>query len=326
MGFLGWIGSGIKSICKAVGSVVTSAVKVAGGITMGVERALKAIGGTIARLATKASGFLSSLTKTVAIILTPELGPLAPIIVSIVVDVVTALITSVLTPKGEEQMDPSEVEEYGALLAESEKHPEWKTAEAFNSGQAHLLYLKERVAEANIHIPKAKKLSVESLNRRILGMTALWEFLEKQERIEITPDFLVFAGLKGFGRDEFRAILDASKELGYTAVPYMDFQEGTMPLQEADQFNKVIVEKLRELKLEAGDDLTLTDVYNRVDAMQESLTEESLLVAAQSDLERYEGLGDELYSTEELAKEYKEYGLEDAYEKLESALDENKGM
>lgn len=321
---MGLLSSFIGSIGSCIGSVVSSAARFVGGIAKGAGKVLGSLGGAIGAIGTKASGFLGGVISTLSTVLTPVLGPLAPIVTSIVVDVLTNVLISVLTPKGEKEMDLEEVEEYGAYLKESENHPEWKGADEFNNGLEHLAYLKQQAAESNIKVDKAKKLSIESLNRRSLGMAALWDRLEKQEKLEITSDFLIFAGLKGFDAEQFKSILDTSKALGYTTVPYMDFKDGNMNLESYEAFNQEMIKRLIDLKLSLGEELSLGDAYALSREMQEPLTEEHIDQTVNDDFKKYEDLGENLYNVDELRQEYVENNLPEEVDILDRNVEEDR--
>lgn len=319
----GAIGGAISSVCSGIGSLCRGAARCVGGIVKGATKVLSSMGGAIGKLATKASGLLGTIAKGLSTVLTPVLGPLAPIITSIVVDMLSSLLVKAVTPKQEVPMEIEEVEEYGSYLEESEKHPEWKGAEEFNSSRAHLNYLREQVAEANIEIPKAKRLSIDSLNRRTLGMTALWDRLEQQEGLEITDEFLVYTALKGFDQDQFKAILDTSKELKYTTVPYMDLKDGKMSLEEKENFNDLMVKKLRDIKAENGETLSIAEAYETANHMETPLTEKSIGAVISDMADEYEQLGRNLYDPDELKKEYKKYDLPEELDTLEKNLKED---
>ena len=317
MGFWSFVGSCISSLGSAIGSVVSGAMKVCGGIVKGAVSGLSKIGGAIGGLASKAAGFLGGLTGGLTAFLAPVFGPLAPIISDIIVNVLTNVLMNLLIDKGEPEMEEEEIEEYGFLMEESANHPEWPKEESFSSAKEHYLKLKELAEGENIHMTEAKRFSVESLRRRTMGMAALWERLERREGITIAREFLVHAGLKMFDKDQFRSVLDASKELGYTTVPYMDFKEGKMNPEE-EKYIEAVVNKIREVKAENGETLDIVSAYKQFNDMKANPDDNF-------PLERYKPLWDKfeavnpntLYDVNELKAEYKEYNLQDELDKLD---------
>lgn len=315
MGVLSWIGSAISSACSFVGSCISGAAKVCGGIVKGAMAGLAKIGGAIAN---KASAFLGSLTAGLTTFLTPVLGPLAPIVSDIIVNVLTNVLMNLLMDKGEPEMEEEEIEEYGFLVEESEKHPEWPQEESFSSAKEHYLKLKELAEGEGIHMTEAKRFSVESLRRRTSGMAALWERLERKEGLTIAREFLVHAGLKNFDKDQFRSVLDASKELGYTTVPYMDFKEGKMNPEEEEKYIEAVVNKIREVKAEKGETLDIVSAYKEFNSMKTDPTNDTILEAYKSEIVAFEAIGEEkLYDVNTLEAEYKEHNLQDELDKLD---------
>lgn len=318
MGLFSFIGSCISSIGSAIGSVVSGAMKVCGGIVKGAVSGLSKIGGAIGGLASKAAGFLGGLTGGLTAFLAPVFGPLAPIISDIIVNVLTNVLMNLLMDKGEPEMEEEEIEEYGFLMEESANHPEWPKEESFSSAKEHYLKLKELAEGENIHMTEAKRFSAESLRRRTMGMAALWERLERREGITIAREFLVHAGLKMFDKDQFRSVLDASKELGYTTVPYMDFKEGKMNPEEEEKYIEAVVNKIREVKAENGETLDIVSAYKEFNDMKTNPDDKFAL-------ERYKPLWDKfetespstLYDVNSLKAEYKEYNLQDELETLD---------
>ena len=318
MGILGWIGSGISSICSFVGSCISGAAKVCGGIVKGAVAGLSKIGGAIGGLASKAAGFLGGLTGGLTAFLAPVFGPLAPIISDIIVNVLTNVLMNLLIDKGEPEMEEEEIEEYGFLMEESANHPEWPKEESFSSAKEHYLKLKELAEGENIHMTEAKRFSVESLRRRTMGMAALWERLERREGITIAREFLVHAGLKMFDKDQFRSVLDASKELGYTTVPYMDFKEGKMNPEEEEKYIEAVVNKIREVKAENGETLDIVSAYKEFNNMKADPSNDTILQAYKSEIQAFETMGEEkLFDINALKAEYKEHNLQDELETLD---------
>ena len=322
MGFLSWAGSVISSACRFAGSCISGAIKVCGGIVKGAVAGLSKIGGALGGLASKAAGFLGGLTGGLTAFLAPVFGPFAPIISDIIVNVVTNVLMNLLMDKGEPEMEEEEIEEYGFLMEESANHPEWPKEGSFSSAKEHYLKLKELAEGENIHMTEAKRFSAESLRRRTMGMAALWERLERREGITIAREFLVHAGLKMFDKDQFRSVLDASKELGYTTIPYMDFKEGKMNPEEEEKYIEAVVNKIREVKAENGETLDIVSAYKQFNNMKANPDDNFAL-------ERYKPLWDKfeavnpntLYDVNELKAEYKEYNLQDELDKLDK-LDE----
>ena len=311
----GWIGSAISSACSFVGSCISGAAKVCGGIVKGAMAGLAKIGGAIA---SKASAFLGSLTAGLTTFLTPVLGPLAPIVSDIIVNMLANVIMNLLIDEGEPEMEEEEIEEYGFLMEESANHPEWPKEESFSSAKEHYLKLKELAEGENIHMTEAKRFSAESLRRRTMGMAALWERLERREGITIAREFLVHAGLKMFDKDQFRSVLDASKELGYTTVPYMDFKEGKMNPEEEEKYIEAVVNKIREIKSENGETLDIVSAYKEFNNMKADPSNDTILEAYKSEFKDFETMGeDKLFDINALKAEYKEHNLQDELETLD---------
>lgn len=311
MGISDWF----EAACSFVGSCISGAAKACCGIVKGAMAGLAKIGGELAK---KANSFLGSLTAGLTTFLTPILGPLAPLISDIIVNLLVNVIMNLLVDKGEPEMEEEEIEEYGFLLEEAEKHPEWPQEESFSSAKEHFLKLKELAEGENIHMTEVKRFSAESLRRRVMGMSALWERLERKEGITIGKDFFTYAGLKKFDKDQFRSVLDASKELGYTTVPYIDFKEGKMEPEEEEKYIEAVVNKIREIKAEKGETLDIVSAYKEFNNMKADPSNDTILQAYKSEIQAFETMGKEkLFDINALKAEYKEHNLQDELETLD---------
>ena len=238
MGFFSWVGSAIGSIASGISNVVSSISsslsaaidRVGSIIKSGISTLGKLVKTTIKTLkdiCPKGANLLHGISQAVTKLLTPVLGPLAPVVTSIIMDVINDIFVSLLTPANEKHLDNEQIEEYGALLEESEKN-NWDNGDKFDTVNEHYEYLKSKAKEENVEIKPVEKLSVESMKRRSIAMSELWERLEKREEITISQDFLIFSALKAFTPERVQAIIDASKEMGFSAVKFSDLRDGKL--------------------------------------------------------------------------------------------------
>ena len=242
------------------------------------------------------------LSKT----LTPVFGPLSPIIASIIVDVATQVLVSILTPVGEQEMSIEEAEEYGALIEESQNHSNWSSTTEFESARAYYEYLKAKANEDGVVITPAAKLSVESIKRRTVAMGDLWDRVENKEEIKLTPEFLAFAGLRLFTSDQMKALIMASKELGFDTVKFMELKDNKLTKEESVKFNESIVTALQNIKASKGENLSEDDAYTILVDMKKTLHNEKLVDSLKNQLESYADLGDKLFNEKQLDDELKD--------------------
>ena len=191
MGFFSWVGSAIGSIASGISNVVSS---ISSGLSAAIDRVgsiiksgistlgklVKTTIKTLKDICPKGANLLHGISQAVTKLLTPVLGPLAPVVTSIIMDVINDIFVSLLTPANEKHLDNEQIEEYGALIEESEKNS-WDNGEKFDTVNEHYEYLKSKAKEENVEIKPVEKLSVESMKRRSIAMSELWDRLEKRE-------------------------------------------------------------------------------------------------------------------------------------------------
>ena len=257
MGFFSWVGSAIGSIASGISNVVST---ISSGLSAAIDRVgsiiksgistlgklVKTTIKTLKEICPKGANLLHGISQAVTKLLTPVLGPLAPVVTSIIMDVINDIFVSLLTPANEKHLDNEQIEEYGALLEESEKN-NWDNGDKFHTVNEHYEYLKSKAKEENVEIKPVEKLSVESMKRRAIAMSELWDRLEKREEITISQDFLIFSALKAFTPERVQAIIDASKEMGFSAVKFSDLREGKLDPDITKKYNLTIVSKLKEI-------------------------------------------------------------------------------
>ena len=255
MGFFSWVGSAIGSIASGISNVVSS---ISSGLSAAIDRVgsiiksgistlgklVKTTIKTLKDICPKGANLLHGISQAVTKLLTPVLGPLAPVVTSIIMDVINDIFVSLLTPANEKHLDNEQIEEYGALIEESEKNS-WDNGEKFDTVNEHYEYLKSKAKEENVEIKPVEKLSVESMKRRSIAMSELWDRLEKREEITISQDFLIFSALKAFTPERVQAIIEASKEMGFSAVKFTDLRDGKLePINELTNM-KTAVEEIK---------------------------------------------------------------------------------
>ena len=271
----------------------------------------------------KAVGFLGGVTKALAPILSTILGPYAPIITDIIITVVSNLVGNLLEKRGEPKMEEEEMEEYGYLLEQSDSHPEWKRADEFENGREHYQYLRDAAKNAGIEdMPKVPRFSPESLIRKSLSMAALADRLAHKEGIGLPIEFLVKSGLKFLSVEEWEAIIVAAKSLGYKTVPYAEFVENKLPLEEMEKFREAIRKQLIAIKEEKGETLSVSESFDAIDAIQSEPTEDSVASNSAEYLEAIETEGEKtpLYDVEGLKVFYKKHGMQEELNELNQKI------
>ena len=283
MGFFSWVGSAIGSIASGISNVVSS---ISSGLSAAIDRVgsiiksgistlgklVKTTIKTLKDICPKGANLLHGISQAVTKLLTPVLGPLAPVVTSIIMDVINDIFVSLLTPANEKHLDNEQIEEYGALIEESEKNS-WDNGEKFDTVNEHYEYLKSKAKEENVEIKPVEKLSVESMKRRSIAMSELWDRLEKREEITISQDFLIFSALKAFTPERVQAIIEASKEMGFSAVKFTDLRDGKLEPDITKKYNLTIVSKLKEIYENKGITITDDEAINELTNMKTAVEE-----------------------------------------------------
>lgn len=319
MGFFSWVGSTIGSIASGISNVVSS---ISSGLSAAIDRVgeiIKSGISTLGKLVTttiktlrdicpKGANFLHEISQAVTKLLTPVLGPfLAPVVTSIIMDVINDIFVSLLTPTNEKPLDNEQIEEYGALLEESERN-NWGDGDKFHTVNEHYEYLKSKAKEENVEIKPVEKLSVESMKRRAIAMSELWDRLEKREEITISQDFLIFSALKAFTPERVQAIIDASKEMGFSAVKFSDLREGKLDPDITKKYNLTIVSKLKEIYENKGITITDDEAINELANMKTAVEEIKFMEPLKDKFDSYADLGERLFDKNSLENEYKNMG------------------
>ncbi|MDU6787064.1 MAG: hypothetical protein E6422_02735 [Veillonella sp.] len=319
MGFFSWVGSTIGSIASGISNVVSS---ISSGLSAAIDRVgeiIKSGISTLGKLVTttiktlrdicpKGANFLHEISQAVTKLLTPVLGPfLAPVVTSIIMDVINDIFVSLLTPTNEKPLDNEQIEEYGALLEESERN-NWGDGDKFDTVNEHYEYLKSKAKEGNVEIKPVEKLSVESMKRRSIAMSELWDRLEKREEITISQDFLIFSALKAFTPERVQAIIDASKEMGFSAVKFSDLRDGKLDPDITKRYNLTIVSKLKEIYENKGITITDDEAINELANMKTAVEEIKFMEPLKDKFDSYADLGERLFDKNSLENEYKIMG------------------
>lgn len=319
MGLLGWISSAVGSIASGISTVVSS---ISSGLSASIDRVgeiIKSGISTLGKLVTttiktlrdicpKGANFLHEISQAVTKLLTPVLGPfLAPVVTSIIMDVINNIFMNILTPINEKPLDNEQIEEYGALLEESEKN-NWDDGDKFDTVNEHYEYLKSKAKEENVEIKPVERLSVESMKRRSIAMSELWERLEKREEITISQDFLIFSALKAFTPERVKAIIDASKEMGFSAVKFTDLRDGKLNPDITKKYNLTIVSKLKEIYENKGIIITDDEAINELTNMKTAVEEIKFMEPLKDKFDSYADLGERLFDNKSLENEYKNMG------------------
>ena len=318
MGFFSWVGSAIGSIASGISNVVSS---ISSGLSAAIDRVgsiiksgistlgklVKTTIKTLKEICPKGANLLHGISQAVTKLLTPVLGPLAPVVTSIIMDVINDIFVSLLTPTNEKPLDNEQIEEYGALLEESEKNS-WDNGEKFDTVNEHYEYLKSKAKEENVEIKPVEKLSVESMKRRAIAMSELWDRLEKREEITISQDFLIFSALKAFTPERVQAIIDASKEMGFSAVKFSDLREGKLDPDITKKYNLTIVSKLKEIYENKGITITDDEAINELANMKTAVEEIKFMEPLKDKFDSYADLGERLFDNKALENEYKNMG------------------
>ncbi|PQL57725.1 hypothetical protein [Veillonella infantium] len=316
MEFFSWIGSAVGSIASGISNVVSS---ISSGLSAAIDRVgeiIKSGISTLGKLVTttiktlrdicpKGANFLHEISQAVTKLLTPVLGPfLAPVVTSIIMDVINNIFMSLLTPINENPLDNEQIEEYGALLEQSEKN-NWDDGDKFDTVNEHYEYLKSKAKEENIEIKPVERLSVESMKRRTIAMSELWERLEKREEITISQDFLIFSALKAFTPERVQAIINASKEMGFSAVKFSDLRNGKLDPDITKKYNLTIVSQLKEIYENKGITITDDEAINELANMKTSVEEIKFMEPLKDKFDLYAALGERLFNKNSLENEYK---------------------
>lgn len=318
MGLFGWIGSAVGSIASGISTVVSS---ISSGLSAAIDRVgsiiksgISTLGKLVATtiktlkdICPKGANFLHEISQAVTKLLTPVLGPLAPVVTSIIMDVINNIFMNILTPINEKPLDNEQIEEYGALLEESEKN-NWDDGDKFDTVNEHYEYLKSKAKEENVEIMPVERLSVESMKRRSIAMSELWERLEKREEITISQDFLIFSALKAFTPERVKAIIDASKEMGFSAVKFTDLRDGKLNPDITKKYNLTIVSKLKEIYENKGITITDDEAINELINMKTAVEEIKFMEPLKDKFDSYADLGERLFDNKSLEDEYKNMG------------------
>jgi len=318
MGLFGWIGSAVGSIASGISTVVSS---ISSGLSAAIDRVgsiiksgISTLGKLVATtiktlkdICPKGANFLHEISQAVTKLLTPVLGPLAPVVTSIIMDVINNIFMNILTPINEKPLDNEQIEEYGALLEESEKN-NWDDGDKFDTVNEHYEYLKSKAKEENVEIKPVERLSVESMKRRSIAMSELWERLEKREEITISQDFLIFSALKAFTPERVKAIIDASKEMGFSAVKFTDLRDGKLNPDITKKYNLTIVSKLKEIYENKGITITDDEAINELINMKTAVEEIKFMEPLKDKFDSYADLGERLFDNKSLENEYKNMG------------------
>lgn len=319
MEFFSWIGSAVGSIASGISNVVSN---ISSGLSAAIDRVgeiIKSGISTLGKLVTttiktlrdicpKGANFLHEISQAVTKLLTPVLGPfLAPVVTSIIMDVINNIFMSLLTPINEKPLDNEQIEEYGALLEQSEKN-NWDDGDKFDTVNEHYEYLKSKAKEENVEIKPVERLSVESMKRRTIAMSELWERLEKREEITISQDFLIFSALKAFTPERVKAIIDASKEMGFSSVKFTDLRDGKLNPDITKKYNLTIVSKLKEIYENKGITITDDEAINELTNMKTAVEEIKFMEPLKDKFDSYADLGERLFDNKSLENEYKKMG------------------
>ena len=318
MGFFSWVGSAIGSIASGISNVVSS---ISSGLSAAIDRVgsiiksgistlgklVKTTIKTLKDICPKGANLLHGISQAVTKLLTPVLGPLAPVVTSIIMDVINDIFVSLLTPANEKHLDNEQIEEYGALIEESEKNS-WDNGEKFDTVNEHYEYLKSKAKEENVEIKPVEKLSVESMKRRSIAMSELWDRLEKREEITISQDFLIFSALKAFTPERVQAIIEASKEMGFSAVKFTDLRDGKLEPDITKKYNLTIVSKLKEIYESKGITITDDEAINELTNMKTAVEEIKFMEPLKDKFDSYADLGEKLFDKKSLENEYKNMG------------------
>lgn len=318
MGFFSWVGSAIGSIASGISNVVSS---ISSGLSAAIDRVgsiiksgistlgklVKTTIKTLKDICPKGANLLHGISQAVTKLLTPVLGPLAPVVTSIIMDVINDIFVSLLTPANEKHLDNEQIEEYGALIEESEKNS-WDNGEKFDTVNEHYEYLKSKAKEENVEIKPVEKLSVESMKRRSIAMSELWDRLEKREEITISQDFLIFSALKAFTPERVQAIIEASKEMGFSAVKFTDLRDGKLEPDITKKYNLTIVSKLKEIYENKGITITDDEAINELTNMKTAVEEIKFMESLKDKFDSYADLGERLFDKNSLENEYKNMG------------------
>lgn len=318
MGLFSWIGSAVGSIASGISNVVSS---ISSGLSAAIDRVgsiiksgistlgklVKTTIKTLKDICPRGANLLHGISQAVTKLLTPVLGPLAPVVTSIIMDVINDIFVSLLTPANEKKLDNEQIEEYGALLEESEKN-NWDNGDKFDTVNEHYEYLKSKAKEENVEIKPVEKLSVESMKRRSIAMSELWDRLEKREEITISQDFLIFSALKAFTPERVQAIIDASKEIGFSAVKFSDLRDGKLDPDITKKYNLTIVSKLKEIYENKGITITDDEAINELTNMKTAVEEIKFMEPLKDKFDSYADLGERLFDKKSLENEYKNMG------------------
>ena len=318
MVFFSWVGSAIGSIASGISNVVSS---ISSGLSAAIDRVgsiiksgistlgklVKTTIKTLKDICPKGANLLHGISQAVTKLLTPVLGPLAPVVTSIIMDVINDIFVSLLTPANEKHLDNEQIEEYGALIEESEKNS-WDNGEKFDTVNEHYEYLKSKAKEENVEIKPVEKLSVESMKRRSIAMSELWDRLEQREEMTISQDFLIFSALKAFTPERVQAIIEASKEMGFSAVNFTDLRDGKLDPDITKKYNLTIVSKLKEIYESKGITITDDEAINELTNMKTAVEEIKFMEPLKDKFDSYADLGEKLFDKKSLENEYKNMG------------------
>lgn len=304
MGFFSAIGSGIRSFCSGVASVVSGGIRAVGNVitsTVGVaKKALETVVSVakpfLGGLAKKAANFLGGALKIIA-------GPLGPVISPPIVDIiikVATIVISILAEKNEVVEKNEKPEEIGYRLQEAEKeeHREWKQREDFKTFKEYYRYLKEQIPEID-----QEKLEEHREFYSMLGSQAEVRAIEEKFGLHIPESALLEVGRAAMTAKEVQAFMQAFRSLGYKELLISDYLKGSLPGSELERITAALLDALKLYFPDKKDD----EFQRRLVSMQRISVDDRMLPAVYKD-ELREIYGEAITKSKE-AGELDEAGL-----------------
>ena len=105
-----------------------------------------------------------------------------------------------------------------------------------------------------------------------------------------------------------QAIIDASKEMGFSAVKFSDLRDGKLDPDITKKYNLTIVSKLKEIYENKGITITDDEAINELTNMKTAVEEIKFMEPLKDKFDSYADLGERLFDKKSLENEYKNMG------------------
>lgn len=222
MGFFSGLWEGIKSVGCVISGAINKCVEFG-------EKAISALGKVAGKIAVKVLKDLAKIADKF-----PNLN-LPMLISTVIVDVIMTIAEELQIIKKKE--NPAEL---AYRMEEMERHPEWKHREDFDSMEAYIDYMKEKVPDID-----QEKMKKNSLVYQIIGTAACYKEIQKKLGIEFPDEFLIDIGRCKMSAREVQAFINTFKNLGYSGNLFYKYLHGMLPFDETQRIKEAVIKALQ---------------------------------------------------------------------------------